>query len=150
MTPALVGADRVLIVGKRGTAYALDRHQLGQVGGQLAQATLCGAYGTAAVQGRSVYVPCSHALARVDMDPDGTLHPRWQAGFGATGSPVVGGGAVWAVDYATGVLRALDPATGRVLAQASTGPVPHFVSPVLTGSRVLVGTSTGVTAFDGG
>ena len=148
MTPALLGRF-VLIVGKRGTGYVLDGSRLGGIGGQLSQARVCEAYGTAAVSGAAAYVPCADALARVDVDPGGGLHPGWQVRLGASGSPVVGGGAVWVVDYGAGELLALDPASGRVLQRAATGPVPHFASPVLTGDRVLLGTSSGVTAFTG-
>jgi hypothetical protein len=36
-----------------------------------------------------------------------------------------------------------------VLARLTTGTLPHFASPVLTGDRLLIGTMTGVTAFTG-
>ncbi|MEY9838630.1 PQQ-binding-like beta-propeller repeat protein [Streptacidiphilus sp. EB103A] len=149
MTPAVVGRF-VLIVGKRGTGFVLDSTRLGGDGGQLSQAPVCSAYGTAAVLGSSAFVPCDRALARVDIGPDGALRTAWRIPLGAAGSPAVGGGAVWVVDYASGTLHALDPATGRSLAEAPTGPVPHFAAPVLSGSRVLLGTGNGVTAFSGG
>lgn len=37
-----------------------------------------------------------------------------RAAVAANGSPTVGGGAVWVVDYRTGVLYALTPADGSV------------------------------------
>jgi outer membrane protein assembly factor BamB len=148
MSPAVLGRF-VLIVGKRGTGYVLAASRLGDIGGEVSRAPVCRAFGTAAVQGSTAFVPCDRALARVDIGPEGALHPGWQVPLGAAGSPVVGGGAVWVVDYASGELSALDPATGRTLARAATGPVPHFVSPVLSGSHVLLGTGQGVTAFEG-
>ena len=148
MTPAVVGRH-LLIVGKRGTGFVLDPTRLGGAGGQVSQAPVCSAYGTAAVQGSAAFVPCDRALARVDVGPDGALRIAWRIPLGAAGSPAVGGGVVWVVDYASGTLHALDPATGRSLAEAPTGPVPHFAAPVLSGSRVLLGTGNGVTAFSG-
>ncbi|WP_431677142.1 PQQ-binding-like beta-propeller repeat protein [Kitasatospora sp. KL5] len=149
LAPVRVG-DHVLAVGKRGEAYVMDAQRLGGIGGQVAQATVCPAYGGAAVDGSAVYVPCLQGLARLTVGQDGSLHEDWQVDLGRGGSPVVGGGAVWVVDDRHGVLLALDPATGRELRRAKTGPAPHFASPVLAGGRVLVGTDSGVTAFSVG
>jgi len=67
----------------------------------------------------------------------------------AEGSPAIGGGAVWVIDYNGGVLYALDPATGAALAQVRVGQAPNFASPTLSGSRAYVGTRAGVTAVSG-
>ncbi|MEW1913242.1 PQQ-binding-like beta-propeller repeat protein [Kitasatospora sp. NPDC085895] len=149
LSPVRVGGH-VLALGKRGEAYLLDAQRLGGIGGQVAQATVCPAYGGAAVDGSAVYLPCQQGLARVTVGQDGSLHQDWQVDLERGGSPVVGGGAVWVVDDHRGVLLALDPATGRVLQQTRTGPAPHFASPVLADGRVLVGTDSGVTAFSVG
>ncbi|WP_051944119.1 outer membrane protein assembly factor BamB family protein [Streptacidiphilus rugosus] len=150
LTPALVGDRFVLAVGKRGTGYTLDRGHLGGVGGELHQAPLCSAYGSAAVTEGTVFLPCADAVQRVDLDASGMPRTGWSFPLRAAGSPVLGGGAVWVPDCATGTLFALDQATGRVLARATTeGPLPHFASPVLTGGRVLLGTGDGVVAFSG-
>jgi hypothetical protein len=62
---------------------------------------------------------------------------------------VVGGGAVWVIDYDAGVLYALDPATGATLQQLSVGIAPHFASPSLALDRAYIGTMTGVVAIAG-
>ncbi len=151
LTPALVG-PWVMTVGKRGTGYTLGLatrlHHTG-VGGEQAQAHLCSAYGTAAVTGATVFVPCADGLLRVDVGADGVPRPGWRVPLRASGSPALGGGAVWVPDYGAGTLLALDQTSGRVLAQVATDTLPHFVSPVLSGDRVLIGTGTGVTAFGG-
>jgi streptogramin lyase len=59
---------------------------------------------------------------------------------------VVGGGAVWVEDYLAGTLYTLDPATGAVRQQLSTGVAPHFASPTLSRDHAYVGTLTGVFA----
>ena len=52
----------------------------------------------------------------------------WHATVPARGSPVLGGGALWVVDYQAGLLDLLDPGTGAVLQKLSIGPAPHFAS----------------------
>ncbi|GAA2147323.1 hypothetical protein GCM10009760_38110 [Kitasatospora kazusensis] len=146
LSPVRVGRF-VLAVGKRGTGYVLDAAHFGGVGGELSQAALCPAYGGAAVTGSTVYLPCQDQLLQVTVGDDGRLGTGWRLPLRGAGSPVVGGGAVWVLDYGQGRLYALDPADGRVLEQTAVGPVPHFAAPVLTGGRVLVGTMAGVTAF---
>ena len=151
LTPALIG-PWVLAVGKSGTGYTLGlatRLRRTGVGGEQAQAHLCGAFGAAAVTGRAAFVPCSDGLQRVDLGPDGAPRPGWRVALRAAGSPVLGGGVVWVPDYGAGSLLLLDPATGRVLTRLATGTLPHFASPVLSGDRVLIGTMSGVTAFTG-
>jgi len=73
-----------------------------------------------------------------------TLTARWRVS--ATGSPVVGGGAVWALDTSSGVLHAYDESSGAVLASISVGPVTRFTSPVLVPGEVVVGTQSTVSA----
>lgn len=150
MTPAVAGGH-VLIAGKRGTGYVLRATQLGGIGGQVAQLNLCVGWGTAAVSGNTVYIPCRDGPMReVTIGADGTPHPGWTAGApGSQGSPATGGGAVWAVDFTAGTLYALDAATGAVRASARIGPAPHFAAPSLSGSRAYVGTLNGVTAISG-
>jgi outer membrane protein assembly factor BamB len=151
MSPALVGTDRVLMAGKRGVGYLLRRPELGgpaKIGGQIAQADICGAYGGPAVAGTTVYVPCSDGgLAAVSVAGD-QIKVRWRGPSGAAGSPVVGGGAVWVADY-HGKLYALDPATGKAKQHVSVGEMPHFASPTLSGDLALVGTMHGVVAVSG-
>jgi polyvinyl alcohol dehydrogenase (cytochrome) len=74
----------------------------------------------------------------------------WHGPEDAWGSPVAGGGAVFVAGPYTGVLYELSPASGQVLSQLRiAGALPHFVSPSLSGSLVLIGTLTGVTAVSG-
>ncbi|MER5641012.1 PQQ-binding-like beta-propeller repeat protein [Kitasatospora sp. NPDC002227] len=149
LSPALVGRH-VFIAGKHGIAYTLAADRLGGIGGQLAQAKACAAYGAAAVDRDTVYLPCDDGIAQFSVAVDGAIRPGWRVPLHGAGSPVVGGGAVWVVDYGRGQLYVLDPADGRVRDQVAVGPVPHFASPVLSGERVFLGTMHGVTAFSNG
>jgi polyvinyl alcohol dehydrogenase (cytochrome) len=140
----------VLAVGKRGTGYLLDGSRLGGVGGQVAQAPVCTAFGGAAVRGTIAYVPCEGGgMAAVDT-AGRQIRVLWRGPSSAAGSPVLGGGAVWVADWDAGTLYQLSPANGQVRQQIGLGSaLPHFTSPSLSGPLVLTGTMSGVTAVSG-
>jgi outer membrane protein assembly factor BamB len=150
MSPALLPGGQILQVGKSGTGYLLRAGHLGGVGGQVASAPVCTAFGGAAVTAAAVYVPChGGGLAAVSV-AGGRIRVLWRGPASAAGSPVVGGGAVWVADWDAGVLYELRQAGGRVQAHIGLGAaLPHFVSPTLSGGLVLVGTMTGVVAVSG-
>jgi outer membrane protein assembly factor BamB len=151
--PALMADGSILIVGKSGTGYLLQAGHLGGVGSELAQASVCPAYGGAAISGNVVYEPCRFASGVTAVQVDAAnkrITVLWHGPSGAHGSPVVGGGAVWVTDYGTGTLYALDPATGQVLQQLSLGTrLPPFSSMSLAGSSAYLGTVAGVIAVSG-
>jgi polyvinyl alcohol dehydrogenase (cytochrome) len=148
MSPALVG-PYVFTDGKRGIGYTLRADHFGQIGGQVTQASVCKAFGDSAVVGNVVYVPCRDGMRAVRVGDAGQIEVLWRGPGAARGSPVVGGGAVWVVDYDGGTLYALDEATGAVRQQISIGVAPHFASPTLAGDRVYIGTMSGVAAIAG-
>jgi outer membrane protein assembly factor BamB len=145
--PLLVGSERVVVSGKDGRVYLLNSRRLGGIGGELASVSGCEGGGGLAYDAaiKAAFVPCTTGVLRVDVGTS-TLRKRWQIAS-VQGSPVVGGGAVWATDHARHTLSALSEATGRTLAQVNIGPVTRFASPVLSGSMVLVGTMSEVRAF---
>jgi len=143
--PVLVGSKWVFIAGKSGTGYVLRQGQLGGVGGQAWQGALCRGFGGAAVDGDVVYVPCDDGVRAVRIDSAGTAHVLWHAADSIAGSPVIGGGRVWALDQEGGVLHALDPASGRSAAQIVVGETSRFATPALHGNHVLVPTLAGLT-----
>jgi len=156
MSPALLSDGRILQVGKSGVGYLLNASHLGGVGGQLARGPVCDAFGGAAVSDRIVYVPCQgDGLTAVDTART-RIKVLWHAASGTSGSPVVGGGAVWVANPYLGILYELSPGTGKVRqrislhVQVSVGQqLPDFVSPSLSGGLVLIGTMTGVVAVSG-
>lgn len=145
MTPAVVGSH-VFIAGKRGVGYTLDVDHLGGIGGEVAKAEVCPGYGGAAVDGDTVYVPCNNGSAAVRIGSNGQISILWHVDVAARGSPVLGGGGVWAVDYGAGVLYVFDQATGAIRYQLSVGEMPHFASPTLANGRAYIGTTSGVVA----
>jgi outer membrane protein assembly factor BamB len=147
--PALLANGTLLSVGKRGTGYLLRASHLGGVGGQITSAPVCKAFGAAAVSGTTVYEPCSGGMKAVSTAGN-QLRVLWTGPSGASGSPVLGGGAVWVNNWDTGTLYELNPANGAVRASVSLGAsLPHFASVSLAGSLAFVGTNEGVTAVRG-
>jgi outer membrane protein assembly factor BamB len=140
--PALVGDRWVFAAGKSGTAYVLDQHRLGGIGGEVSHTPLCRSFGGTAVDGDTVYVPCDDGVRAVRIGSDGTIHPLWRAR--PSGSPVVGGGRVWSLDPSAGSLLALDPATGRTRESVRVGAVTRFATPALYGRYVIVPTAAGL------
>jgi outer membrane protein assembly factor BamB len=152
--PALAAGNSAFIMGKRGVGYLLDTTSLGGIGHQLAAKPICPAYGAAAVDGDTVYEPCSSGgMAAITVNAaDRTISAAWRGPSGAAGSPVVGGGAVWVTRYSDsgGTLYELDPASGAVKSQLSIGEgLPHFSSLSLAGGTAFVSTLHGVVAIDG-
>jgi polyvinyl alcohol dehydrogenase (cytochrome) len=156
--PVLAAGNTVFIMGKGTVGYLLDSTRLGGIGGQVAEQSICKAEGTAAVSGSTVYEPCqSGGMAAIDVSAaTKTIKVLWRGPAGATtGSPVLGGGAVWVTSYSptgspTGVLYELNPGTGAVQHQISLGQgLPHFSSLSLSGGTAYVSTLTGITAING-
>jgi len=148
--PALAGNGMLLALGKSGTAYLLNPAHLGGVGGQVAQAQVCQAFGAAAVDGSTVYEPCEGGGMAAISVSGGQIRVLWRGPGSAWGSPVVGGGAVWVADWSAGRLYELNPATGAVRYSLSLGTtLPHFASLSMSGSHAFLGTNAGVTAVAG-
>jgi outer membrane protein assembly factor BamB len=142
---ALVGTKWAVLGGKSGPVYVLRQGHLGGIGGQVDVLNVCKVFGGAAVVGSVLYLPCTDGVRAVQVDDSGHLRVRWHAASSITGSPVVGGGRVWALDTSAGVLHALDPATGRGLGQVRVGVANRFATPALTRTEVIVPTLGGIS-----
>jgi outer membrane protein assembly factor BamB len=140
-----LGKRWAFVTGKAGPIYLLRRGDLGGIGGQAAQAEGCPAYGGSAHSNGRLFGPCTDGMRAYTIKAGPRFEMEWHSDATGYGSaPVTGGGAVWAVD--DGKLVQLDPATGRTVATIAVGDNPHFATPTLHGSLVLVGTLSGVTA----
>jgi polyvinyl alcohol dehydrogenase (cytochrome) len=148
--PVLLANGLMLALGKSGMAYLLDAAHLGGVGGQVAQARVCPAFGAAAVDGSTVYEPCEQGgMAALAISGD-AIRVLWRGPASAWGSPVAGGGAVWVADWTAGTLYELDPGTGAVRhALSLRTALPHFASLSMAGGRAYLGTDDGVIAVTG-
>ena len=148
--PALLSNGTLLADGKNGTAYLLKEAHLGGVGGQLAETSVCDAYGGTAVSGSTVYEPCADGGTAAVSVSGNQLRVRWRGPANAAGSPVVGGGAVWVVDWSGGTLYQLNQATGAPMRTLRLGTtLPHFASMSMSGTHLYIGTNAGVTAVVG-
>jgi outer membrane protein assembly factor BamB len=148
--PALAG-NAAFAVGKRGVGYLAQAGALGGIGGNVAEAPVCKAFGTAAVHLSTVYEPCTDAgLTAVSVNvATKQIRILWRGPAGAHGSPSIGGGAIWVPD-SRGRLYALSPVNGSVLQSVSLGvAMPRFSSVSLSGSRAYLGTLSGVVAVAG-
>ncbi len=143
--PAFVG-PWVFSAGKSGTAYVLRRTHLGGIGGQVSKASVCRSFGGTAVVGNTVYVPCTDGVRGIYIDPAGRMHQVWH-NLAATGAPVYGGGLIWALDTANGVLRGFDLHNGARRVGVSVGAVTRFATPAISGRRILIGTLSGLTVL---
>jgi polyvinyl alcohol dehydrogenase (cytochrome) len=98
--PALLPDGQVILTGKSRIAYLLSQARLGGIGGQ--QATLgsaCGGDidGGVAVQGTTVYLPCTSGITAVQAAKSpAALRLLWSSGTGG-GPPIVAAGLVWTI-----------------------------------------------------
>ncbi len=79
----------------------------------------------------------------------GSMTVGWHADSSVNGSPVTAGDLVFCLDQEHGALVVLDRANGRTRASVTVGSVTRFATPVVSGSRAFVGTTTGVVAVGG-
>jgi outer membrane protein assembly factor BamB len=155
--PVRASKDTTFVMGKRGVGYLLSSSKLGGIGGQVASATICPAYGGAAVSGSTVYEPCSSGgMAAVSVSAaKKRIQVLWRGPSDGNGSPVIGGGAVWVTAYngsggSSGTLYELSQSTGAVRHKITIGVgLPHFSSLSLAGSTAYLDTLDGVTAING-
>ena len=73
------------------------------------------------------------------------MHVLWHADSSITGSPVIGGGQVWALDSGGGVCTRWACSTAYRTARCRSASVSRFATPALSGRRILVGTLSGLT-----
>jgi hypothetical protein len=118
----------------------LRRSSLGHIGGQVSARSLCTSFGGTAVRGNVVYVPCTDGVRAVAIGRFGHMQVLWHSSV--YGSPVIGGGRAWVVDTDSGTLYSLGLAHGAVRGSVSLGSVPHFVTPAISGPRLLIGTDS--------
>jgi outer membrane protein assembly factor BamB len=148
MGPVFLPDGLLFIQGKSNQGYLLHADHLGGIGGQIQTISVCaaGAYGGAAVNGQVAFIPCADGLREIRLGSGANLLTGWQAPRQVTGSPVIGGNTVYRLDPGGGMLYALDAATGSVRATVSVGTTSRFATPTLFQNTIFVGTMTGTVA----
>ncbi|HEX7734860.1 MAG TPA: PQQ-binding-like beta-propeller repeat protein [Ktedonobacteraceae bacterium] len=145
MGPILVPGGLIYANGKGSRGYVLKTANLGGVGGQVSDISLCTAFGGAAALGSQVFVPCISGLREIKISQAGQITTGWQAPSNIQGSPIVGGHTVYDLDI-HGTLYALNSSTGSVRASISVGDVNRFATPTLADNMLFVGTYAGIVA----
>jgi outer membrane protein assembly factor BamB len=149
--PAVLGDGFVVQAGKSQTAYLLDGTRLGGIGHPLdAISGFCGndVDGGVAFSGTTVYLPCESGVVAVAVNATSrTIRQLWRTSA-AGGPPVLGGGYLWTIGG--GALYALDPATGQVRQrEVIGGAATDFPTPSIGDGLVLAPSSDEVHAFAG-
>jgi outer membrane protein assembly factor BamB len=148
---ALLFQGRIWIQGKTSTGYVLDLHHLGGIGHPVqAVHNACDRqFGGAATHRDSLFLPCTDGIRQLVVLSNRTVRLGWKARSTIIGSPVVAGGAVWALDPAAGVLYELSERSGAVVHTVKVGATSRFATPAVSGSLLFVNTSAGITAVNG-
>ncbi|HEY4408710.1 MAG TPA: PQQ-binding-like beta-propeller repeat protein [Acidimicrobiia bacterium] len=145
-TPTLLPGGRVFIIGKEGLGFLLDQANLGHEGGQKFSAKVCNSgFGTAAVAGGLVYVPCIDGLVALRTGPD-RFDVAWRSPAVSAAAPIIAAGAVWSLD-SKGTLTAYDPASGVPRFTSPLSPVTRFGSPAASKGLLVAATGTQIVGF---
>jgi outer membrane protein assembly factor BamB len=132
--------------GKDGNGYLVDASEMGGIGGEISQTSVCaGAFGSPAVFGATVYLPCIDGLFAVNVEGR-QLATAWHQGLSNAGPPVVGAGWVWTI-AGSGDLVAFDAVTGERAFLSHLGTVAHFASPALSRRCLYAPSLRNVRAF---
>jgi len=143
--PVLLPGNFVFAAGKNGNGYLMNASKLGGIGGSIDEQGVCRSFGGTATVGSTIFVPCTNGVLQIIVDASGHMHQGWQASGDIVGSPVVGGHTVYS--FSNGVMHALNMSNGQVVASLNVGSANRFVTPTISGTSILIGTNTGITAI---
>jgi len=147
VAPTVLPNGDVFQIGKEGVGYLLSGANLGGIGGEVANASVCnGAYGATAHVGFSVFVPCLDGLFDVAVGPS-NLSAVWQTTAFNAGSPIVTGNVVWTVDISSATLLGFNISSGQQVFSFSIGSADHFISPSAGPGSVYVAGGSDLYAF---
>lgn len=147
VAPTVLPNGDLFQIGKEGVGYLLDGNHLGGVGGQIFNETVCGGgYGGTATVGESVLVPCDNGLVKVVVGADNFSIAWSTLGFNS-GSPIVTGDIVWAVNISASHLIGFNLSTGDPVYSFALGSVDHFITPGAAPGMLLVGAGNQLYSF---
>lgn len=150
VSPTLVGSE-IFQIGKEGVGYLLDAGNLGGIGGQLYAGPVCSAaaFGSTAVDGSVIVVPCLDGLTALQVGPNHTFRIAWSQPSVVSSAPVVAAGRVWTVT-GNGQLAELNEQTGAVILTKPVGTkVTSFPSLAVAGGRLFAQGGSTIVAFGG-
>ena len=137
--PTLLPNGDVFQVGKEGVGYLLSGTNLGGIGGQIYNQSICGGgYAGTAHVGESLLVACTDGVVRVNVAA-ASFSVAWKtaAGFDS-GAPIVTGNVVWAVDTDNASLMGFNFSTGAQIFWFSLGSADHFITPAAAPGNLFV------------
>jgi outer membrane protein assembly factor BamB len=148
LAPVFVGRDTIFQIGKQGVGYLLNSSDLGGIGGESFQASVCDeSFGGTAFADSTIFVPCINGLYELKaVNATYFSIAMFVGGFNA-GPPVVTGGIVWSVDDNSGMLYGLSVATGHEAYDFSLGNVMHFTTPSAGDGQLFVAAGDKVVSF---
>jgi outer membrane protein assembly factor BamB len=147
VAPTVLPNGDVFQIGKAGVGYLLSGSDLGGIGGQITNTSICnGAYGATAHVGYSVFVPCLDGV--FDVEASGSnLSVVWQTTSFDAGAPIVTDDVVWAVDTNSAKLLGFNISTGQQAYSFAIGSADHFISPAAGPTSVYVAGGDQLSAF---
>jgi outer membrane protein assembly factor BamB len=145
--PAIVGPNLIFQIGKPGVGYLLNSSDLGGIGGQIFDSSVCDeAFGGTAFSSPNIFVPCINGLFVLRVANDTFSTALVVGGFDA-GPPIVTDGVVWTVDTNTGTLYGLSASDGHQDYTFSLGAVERFISPSAGDGQLFVPATNVVESF---
>ena len=146
--PTILPNGDVFQIGKAGVGYILSGTDLGGIGGQLYNASVCsGAYGGTARVGQSIIVPCTNGLTDV-LVGGSAFSVAWQTSEFDSGSPIVTGDVVWAVDISDADLLGFNLSSGHQVFSFPLGSADHFITPAAAPGSLFVAGGSQLYAFE--
>jgi outer membrane protein assembly factor BamB len=147
VAPVVLPNGDVFQVGKEGVGYLLAGTNLGGIGGQVYNTTICSsAYAGTARVGQNVLVACTDGVFNVLVGAT-NLTVIWQTSNFDAGAPIVAGDIVWAVNTDGADLLGFNLTTGAQVYSFSLGSVDHFVTPAVAPGNLYVGAGDQLDAF---
>lgn len=147
MGPIVLPNGDVFQAGKEGVGDLLSGADLGGVGGQIYNESICaGAYGGAARVGNALLIPCTNGVVKLIVEATNFSIAWTTANFDA-GSPIVTGDVVWAANISTGELMGFNFSTGQPMFSFPLGSVDHFITPAAAPGALFVAAGDELYAF---
>lgn len=149
--PALLQGGLLFQSGKNGTGYLISSGRMGNFGGELFSAQVCGGevLGGTAYSAPYLYVPCGGGGVTGIQVSGNSFNVLWHAGSFSPGPPIVAGGLMWAMSTGGGSLYGFDAVTGaqRVHVSLSGGSSNHFPTPTADSGWIFTPQSQVVHGF---
>jgi PQQ-like domain len=147
MGPIVLPNGELFQAGKEGVGDLLSGTDLGGIGGQIYNESICaGAYGGAARVGNALLIPCTNGIVKLIVGT-ANFSIAWTTSNFDAGSPIVTGDVVWAANISTGNLMGFNFSTGHTMFSLPLGSVDHFITPAAAPGAVFVAAGDELYAF---